>query len=87
MLGLFLLGVFSKYKNTVGAIVGVIVGLGIILWLSLSNVFLSEEALGNQFHTYLTIVFGTSAIFLIGFLFTIFKKGELKQEVDENLHL
>ena len=87
MLGLFLLGVFSKYKNTIGAIVGVIVGLVVILWLSLSNVFLSEEALGNQFHTYLTIVFGTSAIFLIGFLFTVFRKGELKQEVDENLHL
>jgi len=78
MLGLFLLGVFSKQKNTVGAIVGVIVGLGVILWLSLSNLLLSEEALGNQFHTYLTIVFGTSAIFLVGFLFTLFKKGEKK---------
>jgi SSS family solute:Na+ symporter len=73
MLGLFLLGVFSKQKNTVGAIVGVIVGLGVILWLSLSNLLLSEEALGNQFHTYLTIVFGTSAIFLVGFLFGLIK--------------
>ena len=74
MLGLFLLGVFSKQKNTIGAIVGVIVGLGLIVWLSLSNLLLSEEALGNQFHTYLTIVFGTSAIFLVGFLFTLFKR-------------
>lgn len=82
MLGLFLLGVFSKQKNTTGAIVGVIVGLGVILWLSLSNLLLSEEALGNQFHTYLTIVFGTSAIFLVGFLFTLFKKGEKRNEVD-----
>lgn len=74
MLGLFLLGIFSKQKNTVGAVVGVIAGLGVILWLSLSDILLSEGALGNQFHTYLTIVFGTSAIFLVGFLFTLFKK-------------
>jgi solute:Na+ symporter, SSS family len=73
MLGLFLLGVFSKQKNVVGAIAGVIAGLGIILWMSLSNIFLSEDALGNQFHTYLIIVFGTSAIFLVGFLFTLFQ--------------
>jgi solute:Na+ symporter, SSS family len=76
MLGLFLLGVFSRQKKTVGAIVGVIVGLCVILWLSLSNVFLGEDALGNQFHTYLTIVFGTSAVFLVGFLLTLFRTKE-----------
>lgn len=76
MLGLFLLGIVSKQKNTIGAIVGVIVGLVVILWLSLSDLLLSEDALGNQFHTYLTIVFGTSAIFLVGFLFTLIKKGK-----------
>jgi solute:Na+ symporter, SSS family len=76
MLGLFLLGVFSRQKNTIGAIVGVIVGLCVILWLSLSNVFLGKDALGNQFHTYLTIVFGTSAVFLVGFLFTLFRTKE-----------
>jgi solute:Na+ symporter, SSS family len=83
MLGLFLLGVFSKQKNTIGAIAGVITGLGVILWLSLSNLFLSEEALGNQFHTYLTIVFGTSAVFLTGFLFTLFQKKDGKNKEDE----
>jgi len=74
MLGLFLLGVFTRSRNTLGALAGVTVGLGIILWMSLSNVFLTEDALGNQFHTYLTIVFGTTAIFLVGFLFTLIKK-------------
>ena len=68
MLGLFLLAVFSKNKNVVGAIVGVTIGLTLILWLSLSRVFLDEDALGYNFHTYLTIVFGTAAIFLVGFL-------------------
>ena len=72
MLGLFLLAVFSKNKNAVGAIVGVTIGLTLILWLSLSRVFLDEDALGYNFHTYLTIVFGTAAIFLVGFLISLF---------------
>ncbi len=74
MLGLFLLGVISKTKNVAGAVAGVIAGLLVILWLSLSNVFLGEDAIGNYFHTYLTIVFGTMAITLVGFLFSIFAK-------------
>ena len=37
MLGLFLLGVFSKHKNVKGALIGVIVGLAMILWLSISE--------------------------------------------------
>lgn len=74
MLGLFLLGVFSRSRNAVGAIAGVIAGLGVILWLSLSQLLLPDTALGNQFHTYLTVVLGTSTIFLVGFLFTLLKK-------------
>jgi SSS family solute:Na+ symporter len=71
MLGLFLLAIISRGKNSIGAIIGVIVGIIVILWLSLSNVFLGEDALGNQFHTYLTTVFGTIAIFLTGFLISL----------------
>ena len=78
MLGLFLLGVFTRSRNTRGAIVGVIIGVGVILWMSLSNLFLGPDALGNRFHTYLTIVFGTTAIFLVGFLFTLFIQGRKK---------
>jgi len=74
MLGLFLLGVFSRSRNAIGAIAGVIAGLGVIVWLSLSHLLLPEEAFGNQFHTYLTVVFGTSAIFLVGFLATMLEK-------------
>ena len=87
MLGLFLLGVFSRHKNTVGAVVAVIVGLCLILWLGLSNVFLGEDALGNQFHSYLIIVFGTSAIFLVGFLFTLFSNQKKKDETEEKKHV
>ncbi|HET8736594.1 MAG TPA: sodium:solute symporter [Pricia sp.] len=76
MLGLFLLAVISKRKNVVGALAGVIAGLLVILWLSLSNIFLGEEALGNSFHTYLTIVFGTVVIFFVGFLVSLFTSRE-----------
>jgi solute:Na+ symporter, SSS family len=82
MLGLFLLGIVSKQKNAIGAIIGVIMGLIIILWLSLSNIFLGEDAVGNQFHTYLSIVFGTSTIFLVGLLFNVFRQK--KKQVMQN---
>jgi SSS family solute:Na+ symporter len=78
ILGLFLLGAFTKAKNVMGAIVGVLVGLVIIIWLSLSNIFLGPDAIGNQFHTYLTIVFGTSAIFIVGFLIGLLTKDNKK---------
>jgi SSS family solute:Na+ symporter len=72
MLGLFLLGVLSKSKNILGAILGTIAGLLAILWLSLSDVFFGENTIGYSFHTYLTIVFGTIVIFLVGFLISLF---------------
>lgn len=70
MLGLFLLGYFSKRVNNTAAIIGVISGVIVIAWMSLSPVFLKEimPGLVSPFHSYLTIVFGTTAIFITGFL-------------------
>lgn len=68
MLGLFLLGMFSKTKNATGAIIGMIAGILVILWLTVSERIFGPDSLGASFHTYLTIVFGTIAIFLVGFL-------------------
>ena len=76
MLGLFLLGMFTKSKNSTGAILGMIAGILVILWLSLSGQVFGEDALGASFHTYLTIVFGTMTIFLVGFLVTSFMKTQ-----------
>jgi len=73
MLGLFLLGAFVKRITPVGAIIGVIAGLIIIIWMSLSPYLLTEpDVVGyaSPFHGFLTIVFGTVAIFFIGFLST-----------------
>jgi SSS family solute:Na+ symporter len=77
MLGLFLLGAFVRVVNVKAAIIGVILGLIAILWLSLSPMIFTEEPLINfasPFHTYLTIVIGTLIIFFTGFLATIWRK-------------
>ncbi len=66
MLGLFLLGFFSRRTQNAEAAIAVVVGVLVILWLSLPDLF--PAAL--MFHSFLTIVFGTSAIFLTGFLLT-----------------
>ena len=68
MLGLFLLGMFSKTKNIKAAILGMIAGILVILWLTFSEAIFAKGSIGVSFHTYLTIVFGTIAIFLVGFL-------------------
>jgi SSS family solute:Na+ symporter len=71
MLGLFLLGYVSKTARKTDAVIGVIIGVLLIIWMSLSPVYFTEGkmlAFRSQFHSNLTIVFGTITIFLVGFL-------------------
>lgn len=86
MLGLFLLGAFVKVVNVKGTIIGVILGLIAILWLSLSPMIFTEEPLlrfASPFHTYLTIVIGTLIIMLTGFLATIWNKKDSGKELED----
>ena len=70
MLGLFLLSLVCKKPNRTGAIIAVVLGLCVIAYMSL-------PVFGSPIHTYLTIVFGTTTIFLVGFLFSkLIKKHE-----------
>ena len=75
MLGLFLLGFFSKKVENTQAAIGVVLGLLVIIYMSLSPVYFSGplENLQNPLHSYLTIVVGTMVIFLTGFLLSIKK--------------
>ena len=88
MLGLFLLGYLSKRVRNIDAVIGVIIGALIIIWMSLSPLFFTEGnllAFRSPFHSNLTIVFGTLAIFLIGFIMTrLFskKKGQRYLGID-----
>lgn len=71
MLGLFMLGFFSKRLNNAAAITGVISGFFIIGWMSLSPILFpgtSFEKYTCHLHPYLTIVIGTTIIFIVGFL-------------------
>jgi SSS family solute:Na+ symporter len=78
MLGLFLLGYFSKKVTNVPAMIGVVLGLLVIIWMSLSPDYFTGvlEEFQNPFHSYLTIVVGTLVIFLSGFLLTLLKGKE-----------
>lgn len=71
MLGLFLLGYLSKSVRNIDAVIGVIIGALLIIWMSLSPIYFTEGnllAFRSPFHSNLTIVFGTLAISLTGFL-------------------
>jgi solute:Na+ symporter, SSS family len=75
MLGLFLLGYISKKAKKTDAVIGVIIGVLLITWMSLSPVYFTEGklmAIRSPFHSYLTIVFGTITILMSGFLLSNF---------------
>jgi SSS family solute:Na+ symporter len=71
MLGLFLLGLISRKAKNAHAMIGGFIGIMLILWLSISTTNMWPERFApwtNPFHSYLTIVFGTSSIVLVGAL-------------------
>lgn len=63
MLGLFLLSLVCRKVNRPAAVAAVVVGLMVIAYMSL-------PVFHSPLHTYLTIVFGTTVIFLVGFILT-----------------
>lgn len=86
MLGLFLLGYFSRRARNLDAAVGVVVGVLVICWVSLSPTYFTDGVwvqFSSPFHTNLAIVLGTTAIFVVGFfLANVFGgkgKGGLKE--------
>ena len=88
MLGLFLLAYFSKKVNNLSAVIGVAVGLLFIGWMSLSSIIFKTDDLkkyGSPFHEYLSIVFGTMAIFIIGFLSGVIINRVNRKVIDKRL--
>ena len=70
MLGLFLLGLpWMKRVSRKGALLGVGCGVIVIGWISLASTL---NLPGIHLHEYLAIVLGTTAIFLVGFLVSLF---------------
>ncbi|HIW52085.1 MAG TPA: sodium:solute symporter [Candidatus Alistipes excrementipullorum] len=82
MLGLFLLGLVCRNVKRAHAVTAVVLGLLSIAYMSLSPL-VNEGSPFYEFrcplHTYLTIVVGTTVIFLVGFLLTaLFNKDKNK---------
>lgn len=69
MLGLFLLGLISKRARNADAVLGVVTGVLIIVWMTLSTKAGWPKAFAawkSPFHSFLTIVFGTASILVVG---------------------
>lgn len=78
MLGLFLLGLVSRRANNPAAATGVIIGVLVIFWMSLSP-RLSEEwaQFRSPFHSFMVIVIGTMTILFVGLLISRFSKVQV----------
>jgi SSS family solute:Na+ symporter len=75
MLGLFLLGLISKKTRSHEALIAVIIGVIVILWLTFSDKIPDQYAgLKSALHKNMIIVVGTLSIFVTGVLLTKFKK-------------
>lgn len=71
MLGLFLLGFIAKKAKRIHAVIGVVAGVLTITWLALTPLLFTGTKwvqYRNPFHSNLTIVIGTTVIFLVGFI-------------------
>lgn len=75
MLGLFLLGIISKRSGNASALIGAIVGILVIMWMTFSNLIPEQYShLKNPLHANMTIVVGTLVIFLVGTLVSRLRK-------------
>jgi len=81
MLGLFLLGLISRAQNP-AAITGVISGVLVIFWMTVSKNWSGAwAAFRSPFHTFFVIVIGTLVILLVGLLVSRFRKEKIRVEI------
>lgn len=85
MLGLFLLAFLSRKVRNMDAAIGVVLGVLVIGWMSLSPLYFTEGkllAFKSPFHANLIIVIGTLTIFLAGFLsLKLFKMKSITNKI------
>jgi SSS family solute:Na+ symporter len=78
ILGLFLLGFTSRRAKSPQAAIGVLCGILVISWMSLSPILFtgSLSKYGSPFHTNLTVVLGTVTILIVGFVLSFFFRNK-----------
>jgi SSS family solute:Na+ symporter len=82
MLGLFLLGMISRRAKSPAAATGVIIGVLVIFWMSLSPK-LGEQwaAFRSPFHSFMVVVVGTMTILLTGLLLSRFSSAPVRDDL------
>jgi SSS family solute:Na+ symporter len=71
MLGLFLLGLFSKKATNQAAIIATLIGLVVICWVTFSDILPAEyDGLKSHLHKNMSIVLGTVTLFISGVIVT-----------------
>lgn len=66
MLGLFLLGMMARRADRAAGLTGVLLGILVIAWMTLSPQLPEGSPLRSPFHSNMIIVFGTMTIFFVG---------------------
>lgn len=72
MLGLFLLGLMVRQSLSSHAAIAVLLAIVLILWMSVSPIFLDSGVLRYNLHANLIIVFGTMTILFVGYVAALF---------------
>lgn len=78
MLGLFLLGYFSRRVRNVSAAIATTIGILVIMWMTFSPGW--DSPFASPFHSFLIPVIGTLGIFLVGLLLS--RRKEIKERKD-----
>jgi SSS family solute:Na+ symporter len=80
MLGLFLLGMIVRTAGRPAAATGVLVGVTVIAWMTLSTSGWVPDELRSPLDANMTIVVGTLTIFLVGLIVSRVWPSELKSQ-------
>lgn len=79
--GLFLLGFFFKRTNGQGAMVGVMVGVLVILWLTMSHLNMLPTSISSSIHPFIINVIGNLTVFIVGYVASLFWPAPTEQQL------
>ncbi|MDO5554197.1 MAG: sodium:solute symporter [Planctomycetia bacterium] len=78
IVGVFLLGIFTRVANSRGALAGMVAGVLVILWMTASSFNMIPSALSDwkcPLHNYMIIVVGTITVVLVGMIVSLLMPG------------
>jgi SSS family solute:Na+ symporter len=80
MLGLFILGFIVKKADRVAAVISVVVGILVIVWVTFSTkIQIIPKFLQSPFHIYMSVVIATLSMFLVGLFVTYLRNKTIQK--------